>query len=296
MFFLYAASFPTSTLLPPPIPIMQYALDEAFITRSTLRMSEASTLTHFTGTPNDFVTTPLSFSLTFAPEAITTELFPEGNSTKSPSSPRIPSPIRIRRGNSIVWEPSGIVLHGGDPGDKSFPAGMCAPYRVAHPGRREQAWTKPARLRRPFHGNRGGAITQKSLFEESTRSMRPKRLGRGCRLDYEQKMAKRADTKMPEPREVARSIRKEYESRTDDVSDALDGLRKEFGRRADDVRGAAEDLEQQYDKKADQVRARVSESVDDGRHAVRKHPFLAVGVTLGVGFVAGVLLGRKSKA
>jgi ElaB/YqjD/DUF883 family membrane-anchored ribosome-binding protein len=91
-------------------------------------------------------------------------------------------------------------------------------------------------------------------------------------------MAKRADTKTSEPSEIAKSLRKEYESRTDDVTDAMDGLRKEYG------------------KRADQVRVRVSESVDDSRQAVRKHPFLAVDVTLGVGLVAGVLLGRKSKA
>jgi ElaB/YqjD/DUF883 family membrane-anchored ribosome-binding protein len=109
-------------------------------------------------------------------------------------------------------------------------------------------------------------------------------------------MAKIADSKMSEPRELAKSMRKEYESRTDDVSDAVEGLRKEFGRRADDVRGAAEDLKGEYEKRADQVRARVSESVDDGRQAVRKHPYTAVGVTLGVGIVAGLLLGRKSKA
>jgi ElaB/YqjD/DUF883 family membrane-anchored ribosome-binding protein len=91
-------------------------------------------------------------------------------------------------------------------------------------------------------------------------------------------MAKRADTKLSEPLELARSLRKEYEKRTDDA------------------RGAAGILRKEYDKRVDQVHDRVDQSIHDSRQAVRKHPFLAVGVTLGVGIVAGVLLGRKSKA
>jgi ElaB/YqjD/DUF883 family membrane-anchored ribosome-binding protein len=91
-------------------------------------------------------------------------------------------------------------------------------------------------------------------------------------------MAKRADTKLSEPRELARSLRKEYE------------------KRADDARGAAGILREEYDKRVDQVHDRLDQSIDDSRQSVRKHPFLAVGVTLGIGIVAGVLLGRKSKA
>jgi len=108
-----AASFPTSTLFPPPMPMMQYASDDVFMTRSTFFMSEESTSTHSTGEPIESVTTPFTFSWTFAPDAITADLLPAGNSMKSPSSPRIPSPIRIRRGNSIVWEPSGIDFGAG---------------------------------------------------------------------------------------------------------------------------------------------------------------------------------------
>jgi ElaB/YqjD/DUF883 family membrane-anchored ribosome-binding protein len=90
-------------------------------------------------------------------------------------------------------------------------------------------------------------------------------------------MAKRAETKLSEPRELARSVRKEYENRTDDV------------------RGAAKILREEYDKRVEQVHGRLDQSIDDSRQSVRKHPFLAVGVTLGVGIIAGVLLGRKSK-
>jgi ElaB/YqjD/DUF883 family membrane-anchored ribosome-binding protein len=91
-------------------------------------------------------------------------------------------------------------------------------------------------------------------------------------------MAKRADTKLSEPRELARSVRKEYEKRTEDV------------------RGAAEILREEYDMRVDQVHDRLDQSIDDSRQSVRKHPFLVVGVTLGVGIIAGVLLGRKSNA
>jgi len=91
-------------------------------------------------------------------------------------------------------------------------------------------------------------------------------------------MAKRADTKLSEPHELARSVRKEYEKRTEDV------------------RGAAEILREEYDRRVDQVHDKLDQSIDDSRQTVQKHPFLAVGVTLGVGIIAGVLLGRKSKA
>jgi ElaB/YqjD/DUF883 family membrane-anchored ribosome-binding protein len=90
-------------------------------------------------------------------------------------------------------------------------------------------------------------------------------------------MAKRVETKLSEPRELARNVRKEYE------------------RRSEDVRGAAEILREEYGKRVDQVHDRLDQSIDDSRQTVRKHPFLAVGVTLGVGIIAGVLLGRKSK-
>jgi ElaB/YqjD/DUF883 family membrane-anchored ribosome-binding protein len=91
-------------------------------------------------------------------------------------------------------------------------------------------------------------------------------------------MAKRAYNNLSEPQELAKSVRKEYEKRTDGVRNASEILRKE------------------YDKRVDQVHDRLDQSIDDSRQTVRKHPFLAVGVTLGVGIVAGVLLGRKSKA
>jgi ElaB/YqjD/DUF883 family membrane-anchored ribosome-binding protein len=91
-------------------------------------------------------------------------------------------------------------------------------------------------------------------------------------------MAKRAYTKLSEPHELARSVRKEYEKRTEDVH------------------GAAEILRKEYDRRVDQVHHTLNQSIEDSRQSVRKHPFLAVGVTLGVGIVAGVLLGRKSKA
>jgi ElaB/YqjD/DUF883 family membrane-anchored ribosome-binding protein len=91
-------------------------------------------------------------------------------------------------------------------------------------------------------------------------------------------------------------MRKEYHKRSDEVSGSMDGLRKEFGRRADDVRGAAENLREEYEKRADIVHAKLDQSIDDSRHTVQRHPLTAVGVTLGVGIVAGVLLGRKSKA
>jgi ElaB/YqjD/DUF883 family membrane-anchored ribosome-binding protein len=91
-------------------------------------------------------------------------------------------------------------------------------------------------------------------------------------------MAKRPDNKLPEPRELAKSVRKEYE------------------KRADDVHGAAEILRKEYDRRVDQVHDRLDQSIDDSRQTVRKHPFLVVGVTLGVGVAAGVILGRKSKA
>src|SRR5258708_17896130 len=83
-------------------------------------MSEESTCTHSTGEPIESVTTPFTFSWTLAPDAITADLLPVGNSMKSPSSPRIPSPMRIRRGNSIVWEPSSIDFSRRQPEDKSF--------------------------------------------------------------------------------------------------------------------------------------------------------------------------------
>jgi ElaB/YqjD/DUF883 family membrane-anchored ribosome-binding protein len=109
-------------------------------------------------------------------------------------------------------------------------------------------------------------------------------------------MAKRANAKLSEPREIARSMREEYEKRTGEVGDTVDGLRKEFKRRTEDVRGAAEDLRNEYDKRVGQASVRLSRSIDDSRETVQEHPFLAVGVTLGIGIIAGVLLGRKSKA
>jgi ElaB/YqjD/DUF883 family membrane-anchored ribosome-binding protein len=90
-------------------------------------------------------------------------------------------------------------------------------------------------------------------------------------------MAKRAYDKPSEAHELSKSVRKEYEKRTDDVNDAAQILRKE------------------YDKRVDQVHERLDQSIDDGRQTVRKHPFMAVGITLGVGVIAGVILGRKSK-
>jgi ElaB/YqjD/DUF883 family membrane-anchored ribosome-binding protein len=91
-------------------------------------------------------------------------------------------------------------------------------------------------------------------------------------------MAKRSDSKLSEPSELARSVRKEYEKRSEDVRDAAETLREGYG------------------KRVDQVHDRLDQSIDDSRQTVRKHPFLAVGVTLGIGVVAGVILGRKSKA
>jgi ElaB/YqjD/DUF883 family membrane-anchored ribosome-binding protein len=91
-------------------------------------------------------------------------------------------------------------------------------------------------------------------------------------------MAKRAYSNLSEPHELAKNVRKEYEKTTDNVRNASEILRKEYGKRVDQVHGM------------------VDQSIDDSRQTVRKHPFLAVGVTLGVGIVAGVLLGRKSKA
>jgi len=91
-------------------------------------------------------------------------------------------------------------------------------------------------------------------------------------------------------------MRKEYDKRTGEVGDTVEGLRREFDRRVDDLRGAAEQLREEYDDRVDQVHVRMDRSIDDGRKVFQKHPFLAVGVTLGVGIVAGVLLGRKTKA
>ena len=73
-------------------------------------------------------------------------------------------------------------------------------------------------------------------------------------------------------------------------------MRKEYEKRTEDVRGAAEILREEYDMRVDQVHDRLDQSIDDSRQSVRKHPFLVVGVTLGVGIIAGVLLGRKSNA
>jgi ElaB/YqjD/DUF883 family membrane-anchored ribosome-binding protein len=109
-------------------------------------------------------------------------------------------------------------------------------------------------------------------------------------------MANRAHTKLSEPREITRSMRKQHGKRTDEVRGTVEGLRSEFNRRVDDVRGAAESLRQEYDDKVDQVHVQIDQSIDDSRKTVQKHPFLAIGVTLGAGIVAGVLLGRKTKA
>jgi ElaB/YqjD/DUF883 family membrane-anchored ribosome-binding protein len=109
-------------------------------------------------------------------------------------------------------------------------------------------------------------------------------------------MASRAHTKLSEPRQITRSIRKEHDKRTDEVSGAVEGLRNEFNRRVDEVRGAADKLREEYDDRVDQVHVQMDQSIDDSRKAVQKHPFMAIGVTLGIGIVAGVLLGRKTKA
>jgi ElaB/YqjD/DUF883 family membrane-anchored ribosome-binding protein len=106
----------------------------------------------------------------------------------------------------------------------------------------------------------------------------------------------RGVTKLSEPREIARGMGKGHEKRTDDFGDAANVLRKEFSKRTDDVRGAAQNLKEEYDKRLGQFNVTLSQSIEDSRHTVQKHPFLAVGVTLGVGVIAGVLLGRKSKA
>jgi len=109
-------------------------------------------------------------------------------------------------------------------------------------------------------------------------------------------MANRAHTKLSEPSQITKSMRKEYDKRTGEVSDTVEGLRREFNSRVDDLRGATEQLREEYDDRVDQVHVQMDQSIDDSRKAVQKHPFLAIGVTLGVGIVAGVLLGRKTKS
>lgn len=89
--------------------------------------------------------------------------------------------------------------------------------------------------------------------------------------------------------ELAKNMQHEYAKRTDDVNDAVSDFRVE-------VRDAAENLREEYDRRVDEVREQVDESIDGGRKSVADHPFLAVGVALAVGILAGLLIRRKSNA
>ncbi len=109
-------------------------------------------------------------------------------------------------------------------------------------------------------------------------------------------MAKRYDIKVPESGEIAGNLRKEHAKRTDDVHSAMDNLRSEFDSRTDGVRDAAKNLREEYEKRVDQVHDQLDQSMDDGRKAVQEHPALVLGAALAVGVIAGILLGRKSKA
>jgi ElaB/YqjD/DUF883 family membrane-anchored ribosome-binding protein len=89
--------------------------------------------------------------------------------------------------------------------------------------------------------------------------------------------------------ETARNLRHEYSKGTEGVQDAVNDLR-------DNVREAAENVREEYDRRVDQVHQQWDQSIDGSRKSVQEHPFVAVGVALAVGILAGLLIRRNSNA
>jgi ElaB/YqjD/DUF883 family membrane-anchored ribosome-binding protein len=95
------------------------------------------------------------------------------------------------------------------------------------------------------------------------------------------------------------------------TDESLRDLKKDFDRRIHDlqtevteggstaVQESVDFLRNELDQRLSDLRKQVDESVEPGREAIRERPFASVGVALGAGVVAGVLLGiflmRKSE-
>lgn len=95
---------------------------------------------------------------------------------------------------------------------------------------------------------------------------------------------------------MANNLKKEYRKRADETTETMSSLRDGFDRRTGDFFDAAENLRQEAGKRVDHIHEQVDHSIDDSRKAVQDHALLAVGVALGVGILAGLLLRGKSKA
>jgi ElaB/YqjD/DUF883 family membrane-anchored ribosome-binding protein len=91
---------------------------------------------------------------------------------------------------------------------------------------------------------------------------------------------------------------------------SLDDIRRDLDKKIDQIKAdirekgpeASEAIEASLDALKASLESRLSdihESIDDqleiGRSEIRKQPFMAVGVAVLVGIVAGMLLGRKCK-
>jgi ElaB/YqjD/DUF883 family membrane-anchored ribosome-binding protein len=95
------------------------------------------------------------------------------------------------------------------------------------------------------------------------------------------------------------------------ADESLRELKKDFDRRIHDlqtevseggssaVQESVDFLRNELDQRLSDLHKQVDESVEPGREAIRQKPFASVGVALGAGVVAGVLLGiflmRKSE-
>ena len=89
--------------------------------------------------------------------------------------------------------------------------------------------------------------------------------------------------------------------------DSLKELKRDFDRRIDEIRaevreGRRSEGEESLDLLRDDLERMLSdlghelvESMEPAREAVRKKPFVALGIALGVGVLLGIILGRKSK-
>ena len=89
--------------------------------------------------------------------------------------------------------------------------------------------------------------------------------------------------------------------------DSLKELKRDFDRRIDELRAEVREgrrsggeetldlLREDFERVLSDLRQELDESVEPGREAIRKRPFVALGVAVGVGVLLGILLGRKSK-
>jgi len=106
-------------------------------------------------------------------------------------------------------------------------------------------------------------------------------------------MATRTNGKNQSTEESLKELKRDFDRRIHDLqTDVAEG-----GSTA--VQESVDFLKNELEQRLSDLRRQVDESVEPGRDAIREKPFSSVGVALGAGVVAGVLLGyfltRKSE-